>query len=121
MAANLDTIKSDSDWGSEATRINKNFNSINTELITLKNTTSVRQPLFSSVSEAKQNILSPYVGQLILVGSTIPAPVYRWNGSSWVDTGLTGGSAEVPLSNYYTKEEIDSRYKLVKSTSVVKI
>lgn len=121
MAANLDTIKSDSDWGSEATLINKNFNSINTELITLKNTTSVRQPLFSSVSEAKQNILSPYVGQLILVGSTIPAPVYRWNGSSWVDTGLTGGSAEVPLSNYYTKEEIDSRSEYVKTTTEVNI
>lgn len=119
--ANLSQIKTDSDWGLEASKINQNFNQVNTELTTLKNTTSVRQPLFSSTTEASKYITSPYVGQLILVGSTIPAPVYRWDGSSWVDTGLTGGSAEVPLSNYYTKEEIDSRYKLVKSTSVVKI
>lgn len=119
--ANLSQIKTDSDWGLEASKINQNFNQVNTELTTLKNTTSVRQPLFSSTTEASKYITSPYVGQLILVGSTIPAPVYRWDGSSWVDTGLTGGSAEVPLNNYYTKEEIDSRYKLVKSTSVVKI
>lgn len=119
--ANLSQIKTDSDWGLEASKINQNFNQVNTELTTLKNTTSVRQPLFSSTTEASKYITSPYVGQLVLIGSTIPAPIYRWNGSSWGDTGLTGGSAEVPLSDYYTKEQIDSRYKLIKSTSVVNI
>lgn len=107
--ANLSQIKTDSDWGLEASKINQNFNQVNTELTTLKNTTSVRQPLFSSTTEATKNIPSPYVGQLILVGSTIPAPIYRWNGSSWVNTGQTGGSAEVSLTNYYTKTDIDNQ------------
>lgn len=119
--ANLSQIKTDSDWGLEASKINQNFNQVNTELTTLKNTTSVRQPLFSSTTEASKYITSPYVGQLVLIGSTIPAPIYRWNGSSWIDTGQTGGSAEVPLSNYYTKSEIDARYTVIKSTSEVSI
>lgn len=107
--ANLSQIKTDSDWGLEASKINQNFNQVNTELTTLKNTTSVRQPLFSSTTEASKNITSPYVGQLVLIGSTIPAPIYRWNGSSWANTGQTGGSAEVPLTNYYTKDEINQQ------------
>lgn len=107
--ANLSQIKTDSDWGLEASKINQNFNQVNTELTTLKNTTSVRQPLFSSTTEASKYITSPYVGQLVLIGSTIPAPIYRWNGSSWVDTGQTGGSAEVSLTNYYTKTDIDNQ------------
>ena len=119
--ANLSQIKTDSNWGDEASKINQNFNQVNTELTTLKNTTSVRQPLFSSVSEAKENITSPYVGQLVLIGSTIPAPIYRWNGSSWANTGQTGGSAEVPLSNYYTKTDIDTRFQVIKSTTEVAI
>lgn len=119
--ANLSQIKPDSDWGTESSKINQNFTQVNTELTSLKNTTSVRQPLFSSTSEATKNIPSPYVGQLVLIGSTIPAPIYRWSGSSWVDTGQTGGSAEVPLSNYYTKTDIDTRFQVIKSTTEVNI
>ncbi len=119
--ANLSQIKTDSNWGDTAAAINQNFNQVNTELTTLKNTTSVRQPLFSSTTEASKYITSPYVGQLVLIGSTIPAPIYRWNGSSWGNTGQTGGSAEVPLSNYYTKTDIDTRFQVIKSTTEVNI
>lgn len=119
--ANLSQINTDSNWGTEANKINQNFGQVNIELAALKNTTSVRMPLFSSTSDASKYITSPYVGQLILIGTTLPAPVYRWSGSSWVNTGKTGGSAEVPLSNYYTKTDIDTRFQVIKSTTEVKI
>lgn len=98
--ANISQIKTDTDWQEAAGTINTNFANVSTAIEGLKQTTSVKMPLFSSTSEANSEITNKYVGQLILVGSTLPAPVYRWNGSSWVNTGTTGGNAEVPLSDY---------------------
>lgn len=98
--ANVSQIKTDTNWQDAATTINTNLANINTDLEGLRQTTSVKMPLFSSTSEANSAITNKYVGQLILVGSSLPAPVYRWNGSSWVNTGTTGGNAEVPLSDY---------------------
>lgn len=107
--ANLQQIKTDSNWGAEAPRINENFNAVNSELLKLGATSGIAVPLFASVSEAKKYITNPYVGKLILIGSTLPAPVYRWNGSSWVNTGTTGGNASAPLTDYYTKQEINAQ------------
>ena len=106
--ATISTIQKESTWGTEATKINQNFTNVNTELTKLNNTYGLKIPLFSSTSAASASIPSPYEGQLILVGSTLPAPVYRWNGSSWANTGTTGGSASAPLTDYYTKEEVDA-------------
>ena len=98
--ANISQIKTDTDWQEAAGTINTNFANVSAAIEGLKQTTSVKMPLFSSASEANSAITNKYVGQLILVGSSLPAPVYRWNGSSWVNTGTTGGNAEVPLSDY---------------------
>lgn len=98
--ANTSQIKTDTNWQEAAGTINANFSAVNTELEGLRMTTSVKMPLFSSTSEAGSEITNKYVGQLILVGSSLPAPVYRWNGSSWVNTGMTGGNAEVALTDY---------------------
>ena len=107
--ANLSQVKTDSNWGEEAPRINENFNAVNAELTQLKSTTSVNIPLFASVSEAQKAITNPYVGKLIFIGSTLPAPVYKWNGTAWENTGIKGGNASAPLENYYTKTEIDQQ------------
>lgn len=121
--ANLSQIKTDSNWGEEAPRINQNFNAVNSELATLRNNTTVNIPLFTSVDQAKKYITSPSVGRLVLISPdySIPAPVYRWDGSNWVDTGKTGGSAEVSLTNYYDKTQIEARTTIVKSTTEVNI
>ena len=119
--ANVSKIEVISDWGTEAPKLNANFNAVNLELANLKNTRSIKIPLFSSTAEASKNLPSPYVGQLILIGTSLPAPIYKWNGNAWSNTGQTGGSAEVPLTNYYNKSEIDSRFQIVKSTTEVTI
>ena len=104
--ANTSQIKTDTNWQEAAGTINANFSAVNTELEGLRMTTSVKMPLFSSTSEADTAITNKYVGQLILVGSTLPAPVYRWNGSSFVSAGFSAGSASVPLANYLTYESL---------------
>lgn len=100
MAANLSKINVDTNWQDAASIINQNYQNIDTALDSLKMTTSVKMPMFGSVDDASQNITNPYIGQLILVGSSLPAPVYKWNGENWEDTGMTGGDAEVILSDF---------------------
>ena len=117
----LSKIPSEGNWQDIATRANENFTKVSTELGKLGMTTSVKMPLFASLTEAQNNIPKPYFGQLILIGSTLPAPVYKWNGSSWVNTGITGGSASVPLTDYYTKTEIDARLVKIKTTNKVRL
>lgn len=98
--ANISQVKTDTDWQEAAGTINTNFTNVSAAIEGLKMTTSIKMPLFSSTSQANSTLTNKYVGQLILVGSTLPAPVYRWNGSSWVNTGMTGGDSEVPLADY---------------------
>ena len=82
--ANISQIKTDTDWQEAAGTINTNFANVST-----------------AIEGLKQN-----VGQLILVGSSLPAPVYRWNGSSFASAGFSAGSASVPLANYLTYESL---------------
>lgn len=104
--ANLKQIQIDSDWGKEAPNLNANFNAINTELAGIKNNIAIKIPLFESTTEAKNNIPLPYVGQMVLIGTSLPAPVYKWNGSSFASAGFSSGIASVPLANYLTYESL---------------
>lgn len=104
--ANLKQIQIDSDWGKEAPNLNANFNAINTELAGIKNNIAIKLPLFGSTTEAENSIPLPYVGQMVLIGTSLPAPVYRWDGSSWANTGMTGGNAEVALTDYLGYEDL---------------
>lgn len=106
--ANLKQIQIDSDWGKEAPNLNANFNAINVELAGIKNNIAIKIPLFESTTEAKKNIPLPYVGQMVLIGNSLPAPVYKWNGSSFVTAGFSAGSASVPLANYLTYETLET-------------
>lgn len=102
--ANISQIKTDSNWGTEAPRINQNFNAVNTELASLKNTAGIKMPLFTTVNEAKQKIPNKYVGQLVLIGNSLPAQVHKWDGTDFKDQGYKGGNASVPLTDYLTYE-----------------
>lgn len=109
MAASLSEIKTDSNWGTEAPRINQNFQNIDVELEKLKNTTDIRIRWATSLSELQAMVPNPYKGQFAYVGSTLPAPIYKWNGSSWANTGQTGGGGSIDSSTTYSKAEIDKK------------
>ena len=118
---NLSKILDTGTWKNLANVINENFTKLSQGLDSANKNTVVKLPLFGTVSEAQTSISSPYEGQLILIGDTIPAQLYKWNGSAWEDTGKQGGGAAVDLNAYYTKEEIDSEKVFVKNTRDVTI
>lgn len=104
----LSKIETSSNWGSEATKINQNFTNVNTELTKLNNTYGLKIPLFASESEAYEQIPNPYYGQIVLIGTELPAEIHKWNGSRFAPTGIMGGSASTSLTDYYTKEEVNT-------------
>lgn len=109
MATNLSEIKTDSNWGVEVPKINQNFQNIGVEIEKLKNTTDVKIRWATSLSELQSMVPNPFKGQYAYVGATLPAAIYKYNGSSWVNTGQTGGSATVDTNSTYSKSEIDSQ------------
>lgn len=47
-------------------------------------------------------------GDIAYVGSSYPFSIYNWDGSSWIDSGATGGQDNVDLSNYTTPDEVSN-------------
>ena len=118
---NLSKILDKGTWKSISVIINENFTKLGQQIDSANKNTVVKLPLFASLSDAQSDITHPYTGQLILIGDNIPAPLYKWNGSKWEDTGKQGGGAAVDLTEYYNKEEIDNQRIFVKKTSDVTI
>lgn len=100
----INTIQSSGTWGQAASDINNNFTSMSTEIVKIRNTTSVKLPWATTVAELKQFVPNPYEGQFGLVGSTLPATIYKWNGTNWISTGQTGGDGDINVAQYLTYE-----------------
>lgn len=106
--SNTSQIKIQSDWGEAAGTINQNFQNISADIEKIKRTASIKVPWATSLSELRSLVSNPYNGQFALVGETLPAPIYKYNGTDWENTNETGGGINVSLDNYYTKQDVDS-------------
>ena len=106
----LNKIKTEASWGESAGALNSNFESIETDLIKVKNATTRNKGYFSSSSALESAFPTANVGDIAYVGSAYPYAVWKWNGSVWVNSGSTGGEESVNLGNYYTKEETNEKF-----------
>lgn len=52
---------------------------------------------------------SAHVGDYAYIGTAYPFYIWKWNGSSWGNTGNTGGDQDVNLENYYNKTDTDAK------------
>lgn len=105
--SNLSQIKTDSDWGSEASRINQNFQNLNVDLEKVKNSTTKFKGYFSSESVLYEKHPAPSVGEYAWVGIPYPGIIYDVSDSNWHNTGTVPDDASVDLADYYNKSEID--------------
>lgn len=121
MGANLVQIQTDSDWGQASSNINQNFAQLDVAVEAVKNATVKFKGYFSTEAALKSAYPSPKNGDTAWAGTPYPGKAYEVKNGLWSNTETVPETGEVPLSDYYTKEQIDSRYKLIKSTSVVNI
>lgn len=102
----LNSILSNSTWGKAASDINTNFTTISVDLEKVKNATTKNKGYFKNDTLLKQTYKTATVGDIAYVGTTYPYQIWEWNGSTWADSGATGGSESVNLNDYTTKEEL---------------
>lgn len=91
-------IKSDTNWGDAASVINANFASLNQAVEKAKSQTMVKLPLCKSESELKEKHPPSYEDQIALVGTTLPATLYKVENGEWASTGQLVGNPSAVLS-----------------------
>lgn len=104
----LSQIKTDSNWGIEAPKLNQNFQNISTDILKLKNSTIRFKGYHTSEEGLKSKYPAPQSGDYAWVGTPYPGKVYDVVNGQWHNTNQDPPAESVDLVNYYTKEEINS-------------
>lgn len=103
----MEQILSSSNWGTEAAKMNRNFQSLEVDVQAAKNASIRAKGLFPTITDLRAAYPSPVKGDWAVVGDTIPGLVYecRTNGT-WTSTGQQGGGGDVDLSGYLSSSKI---------------
>ena len=104
---NLEQINTQTTWSEASNRINQNNQKINEAVMRLENSTYKNKGYFKTEEQLVSAIPTPPVGSKAYVGVSYPYKVYMVENGAWVDSGETGGSEEVNLEGYFTKEEFE--------------
>ena len=105
---NISQINTDSNWGTEAPKMNQNFQNISTDILKLKNSTTRFKGYHTSEEGLKSKYPAPQSGDYAWVGTPYPGKVYDVANGQWHNTNQDPPAESVDLVNYYTKEEINS-------------
>lgn len=104
---NISQIQVDSDWGTEAARINQNFQNMNTDLEKVKSATTKFRGYFTSEAGLRQKYPSPKVGDTAWVGEPYPGKVYDVvTDGTWHNTEKAPDTDSVDLTDYAKKAEL---------------
>ena len=88
----LNNISSNSTWGQAASDINNNFATVDSDLKKVKNATTRNKGYFETLSDLENSVTQATAGDFAYIGSSYPVTIYRYNGASWVNTGMEGGT-----------------------------
>ena len=105
----LEQVKQQTTWNDAAESINSNNLKIITEVTKLQSATYKNKGYFTSLSALQSAYPSASSGSKAYVGTKYPYAIYLWQNEGWVNSGQTGGEENVNLSQFYTKEETDSK------------
>lgn len=91
-------VKPDTEWGEAVSVINTNFASLNQAVEKAKSQTMIKLPLCKSEAALKEKHPPSYEGQMALVGTTLPATLYKVENDEWTTTGQLVGNPSAVLS-----------------------
>ena len=100
-------------WGQAATELNNNFKKMNVAMIAVENATTKNKGYFSSLAALQNEHPTAVIGEVAYVGTAPKFALYRWEDGKWKDAGVEINANEVPLGDYYNKEQIDAKIKPV--------
>jgi len=103
----INKINSESNWGEAAANLNNNFDTLNADILKIKDATTRNKGYFATSENLFSALPSAKVGDVAFVGAEYPYAVYRWDGIGWANNGEVGGES-VDLHEYPTKDELSA-------------
>ena len=104
---NLNNVPSSGTFGNSINQVNHNFGLVKVAIDGLEGRTIRSKGLFPTQAALVAAYPSPIVGDYAYVGDSLPATIYDCLvAGTWHNTGQTGGSETVDLTNYATKADV---------------
>ena len=108
----INKINSKSNWGEAAANLNNNFDTLNADILKIKDATTRNKGYFATAEDLFAALPSGQIGDVAFVGAEYPFKVYRRDTYGWANTGEYGGES-VDLHEYYTKDEVDEKTEVL--------
>lgn len=99
-------IKTDTDWKSAAATLNSNFAYLNVAIEKAKAQTMIKLPLCDTEDDLNTKYPPAYEDQMGLVGTSLPATLYKVENGKWVTTGTTVGQPSAVLAECVKYESL---------------
>lgn len=103
----INKINSKSNWGEAAADLNSNFDTLNADILKIKDATTRNKGYFATAEDLFAALPSGQIGDVAFVGAEYPYAVYRWDGIEWANNGEVGGES-VDMHEYATKDELSA-------------
>lgn len=103
----LETIQTDSNWGSEAANLNTNFQKVSTAVDKLEYATTRFKGYFPTEDFLKSSVPKPAKGEYSWVGEPYPGVVYDCiTSGTWRKTTTVPNAGDLTLTGYAKTEEV---------------
>ena len=103
----LQSISQITTWGTAASVLNENFRKVRDVIESEKVDQSLAKGVFKTFQDLKTAYPNPPKGSWAYVGTSFPAYIYTWNGTSWVKSKDQTQPDEIELETYIQSEEVD--------------
>lgn len=103
---NLQSISHIYSWGTAASVLNDNFEKVREAIESGKSEQSLAKGFFKTLEDLSAAYPSPGEGSWAYVGTSFPAYIYTWNGTSWVKSEDQEQPDEIELETYIQSVEV---------------
>jgi hypothetical protein len=101
-------------WGNAASDINRNFSIVKEVIESSTKEQSLALGLFRSLEDLENAYPDPERGVWAYVGTSFPANIYTWNGTSWILGENPEQPDKVVLEDYIQSEEVHSPSEILR-------
>jgi len=102
----LQSISHIYNWGTTASVLNNNFNEVRESIESSNSEQSLARGMFKTLEDLSIAYPNPEEGDWAYVGTSFPAYIYTWNGTSWVKSSDQKKPDEIELETYIQSVEV---------------
>ena len=104
---NLQSISHIYSWSTVASVLNNNFDKVREAIESGNSEQSLAKGIFKTLDDLRAAYPNPEIGSWAYVGTSFPAYIYTWNGTSWEKSEDQTQPDEIELETYIQSMEVD--------------